>query len=193
MKVDLHAIYVKGVDGLSHQYWVDMVPGSGPPVSAAEEEMFGEVIPNYYVEMDGVLADLLTMADENTTVILTSDHGHSGPKPQGESYRIGIAMHDPTGVLVLWGKDIAAGVELEEPSVLDITPTILALWGMPVADDMDGRVLTEAIEPSFLRGHPVEHIETYETGSRSDEAEEPIESPLDDEVRERLRALGYID
>jgi arylsulfatase A-like enzyme len=104
-------------------------------------------------------------------------------------------MHDPTGVLALWGKDIAKGQELMDASVLDITPTLLALCGLPVADDMDGRVLTEAIDGDFLRGHPVRTIETYEPdgGSSGDDEREPIESPIDEEVRERLRALGYIE
>jgi hypothetical protein len=195
MPVDFSAVYMKGLDGVCHLYWVDMVPGSGPPVTDSESRMFGEVIPRYYEEMDRVLPDLLKFADENTTVILTSDHGHSGPKPQGSGYRMGIAMHDPTGVIVLWGKDIAHGVKLNDPSVLDVTPTILALLGMPVADDMDGRVLAEAIEPAFLAKHPVERTATYEpeNGSGVTEGQEPIESPLDEEVRERLRALGYID
>ncbi|MBN2564379.1 MAG: alkaline phosphatase family protein [Candidatus Eisenbacteria bacterium] len=195
MPVDLFAVYMKGVDGVCHLYWVDMIPGSGPPVSDAETEMFGEVIPRYYEEMDLALADFIDKADENTTVILTSDHGHSGPKRYGDSYRMGIAMHDPTGVLVLWGKDIEGGVKMSEPSVLDITPTILALWGMPVADDMDGRVLIEAIDPAFLREHAIGRIATYEpeAGSSDADGHEPIESSLDEEVREQLRALGYID
>ena len=104
--------------------------------------MFGDVITRYYEEMDGVLAGFIEMADENTTVILTSDHGHSGPKPIDDYYRWGIAMHDPTGVLAFWGKDIAGGQELVDASVLDITPTILALCGLPVAEDMDGSVFT---------------------------------------------------
>jgi arylsulfatase A-like enzyme len=104
-------------------------------------------------------------------------------------------MHDPTGVLAFWGKDIAGGRELADASVLDITPTILALCGFPVAEDMDGSVLTEAIDPDFLRAHPVRTIETYEPEREpTDVADrEPIESPIDDEVRERLRALGYIE
>ncbi len=79
--------------------------------------------------------------------------------------------------------------------MLDITPTLLALCGLPVAGDMDGRVLTEAIDGDFLRGHPVRTIDTYEPagGSRGDADSEPVESPIDDEVRERLRALGYIE
>jgi hypothetical protein len=56
-------------------------------------------------------------------------------------------------------------------------------------------VLTEAIDREFLRSHPVRTIETYEPagGSADVDDREPIESPIDDEVRERLRALGYIE
>jgi predicted AlkP superfamily phosphohydrolase/phosphomutase len=195
MPVDFHAVYLKGIDGVSHLYWVDMLPESGPPVSKEEASVFDDVIVTYYEEMDGVLARFLETADDNTTVVLTSDHGHSGPKKAGGGYRFGIAMHDPTGVLAFWGKDIAPGVELADPGVMDITPTLLALCGLPVAEDMDGRVLTEAIDPQFLRAHPVGTIETYESGEsdRSAEGQEPIESSVDDEVRERLRALGYIE
>ncbi|MFH1864674.1 MAG: alkaline phosphatase family protein [Candidatus Eisenbacteria bacterium] len=195
MPVDFYAVYLKGIDGVCHLYWVDMIPESGPPVTEEEKQTFGSVIASYYEEMDGVLAGFLEMVDENTTLILTSDHGHSGPKPVGDKYNWGIAMHDPTGVLALWGKDIAKGQELVDASVLDITPTLLALCGLPVADDMDGRVLTEAIDGDFLRGHPVRTIETYEpdAGSSGDDEREPIESPIDEEVRERLRALGYIE
>jgi hypothetical protein len=60
---------------------------------------------------------------------------------------------------------------------------------------MDGRVLTEAIDADFLAAHPVTTIETYEPeeGARGAGDTEPIESPIDDEVREQLRALGYIE
>jgi predicted AlkP superfamily phosphohydrolase/phosphomutase len=195
MPVDFYAVYLKGIDGLCHMYWTDMFPGSGPPATDDDIQMFGEVIPRYYEDMDRTLARFLAMADENTTVIVTSDHGHSGPKLVNGVYKMGIAMHDPSGVVILWGKDVAQGVELSVPSVLDITPTILAMCGMPVARDMDGRVLTEGIDQSFLNGHPVSWIDTYEPegGSREAASEEPIESPLDDQVREQLRALGYID
>jgi len=126
-------------------------------------------------------------------VIVTSDHGFSGPKLRGETYSFGIWMHDPTGVVALAGKDIARGRKLADPSVLDVTPTILALYGLPVADDMDGRVWTEAIDPAFLEAHPVGRIESYEGGeTKTTGDEEPAKSSVDDEVRERLRSLGYI-
>ena len=153
------------------------------------------MITGFYEEMDRVLEEFLAMADENTTAVVTSDHGHSGPKAAGDGYRFGVAMHDPTGVLAFWGKDIVTGAELVDAGVMDITPTLLALCGLPVGEDMDGRVLTEAIDPDFLNAHPVTTVETYEPaeGERDELGTEPIESPIDDEVREQLRALGYIE
>jgi arylsulfatase A-like enzyme len=94
--------------------------------------------------------------------------------------------------MVMWGKDIVRGRELPDASVLDITPTVLALWGLPVGEDMDGRVLTDAIEPSFLKAHPVRTIPTHEDAVKRQHSDEPIESPVDDEIRERMKALGYI-
>ena len=189
---DFFTAYLRGVDGPSHFFWVDMLPDSGPTATEDDAEAFGEVVPRYYEYMDGVLAEFLRLADDNTTVIVTSDHGHSGPKLRGDDYVWGIAMHDRTGFVCFWGKDIVAGRQLEAASVLDLTPTILALCGLPVAEDMDGRVLREAIEPDFLLAHPVDTVPTYETGARAVD-EEPIESSVDEEIREKLRSLGYIE
>jgi len=43
------------------------------------------------------------------------------------------------------GKHIKRNVEIKGASVLDITPTILELSGIPIGKDMDGKVLSEAI------------------------------------------------
>jgi len=193
LPTDLFALYLKGVDGASHQFWTDAFPESGPPPSDEEIEVFGEVIARYYEYADGVVGEFLDSVDPNTTLVVTSDHGHSGPKVRGDSYAWGISMHDPTGFFAVWGSDVAGGQELTGVSVLDITPTILALCGLPVAEDMDGKVLEQAIDPEFFRTHPVTSVATYETEASEGAPEEPIESSLDEEIREELRSLGYID
>lgn len=193
---DFYALYLKGADGACHQFWTDAFPESGPSPTEREIEVFGEVIARYYEYADEIVGEFLDLVDDRTTLIVTSDHGHSGPKQRGDSYAWGIAMHDPTGFLALYGKDIAGGQELARASVLDITPTILALCGLPVAEDMDGKVLEDAIDPGFLERHPVASIATYEHESADAESGGPgeaIESPLDEEILEELRSLGYID
>lgn len=195
MPTDLFAVYFRSVDGPCHSFWVHHFRDSHPAAAPEwEVEAFRDVIPRYYEYTDRILGELLELADDNTTIIVTSDHGFSGPKPmEGRRQpRAGIADHDPTGFVVLWGKDIVRGRELPDVSVLDVTPTVLALWGLPVGEDMDGRVLEDAIEPAFMKAHPVRTIPSYEEIVKRGHSAEPIESPVDEEIRERMKALGYI-
>ncbi|MBM3307499.1 MAG: alkaline phosphatase family protein [Candidatus Eisenbacteria bacterium] len=194
MPTDLLAIYFRSVDGPCHTFWVHHFPDSRPAsIPEWEVDALGEVIPKYYEYTDRILGEFLRLADDNTTVIVTSDHGFHGPRIVPGQSRAGIGDHDPTGFIVLWGKDIVRGREIADVSVLDVTPTVLALWGLPVGKDMDGRVLEEAIEPRFLKDHPVRTIPSYEEVVQRGHSAEPIESPVDDEIRERMRALGYIE
>jgi hypothetical protein len=58
---------------------------------------------------------------------------------------------------------------------------------------MDGRVLTDAIDPDFLDRQPVQFIESYDSllGRRPAEPVADTEVGLD-EVKKRLKDLGYI-
>jgi hypothetical protein len=102
--------------------------------------------------------------------------------------------HQPEGVVIVAGPGIKQGHKLREAHLADITPTMLALLGLPVGRDMDGKVLVDAIEESFLRAHPVTYIDSYEAGADRGTGEEP--AGLGDEereiVEERLRSLGYL-
>ena len=54
--------------------------------------------------------------------------------------------HDPRGMLMLYGAGVRPGSRVEECDTLDLAPTLLALLGLPKADGMTGRVLTEAFD-----------------------------------------------
>jgi hypothetical protein len=56
---------------------------------------------------------------------------------------------------------------------------------------MDGQVMVDAIEETFLQAHPLGYIDSYETEaySASDEGITPEER---DKVMDRLKALGYL-
>ena len=105
---------------------------------------------------------------------------------------IGIDMHRAEGVVILDGPGISRGKTIEGASVLDVTPTILALLGVPVGRDMDGVPLVSAFEPSLLKARPITYVDTYEMGDRMTPGG-PVESPVDDEIRELLKSLGYIN
>lgn len=122
--------------------------------------------------------------------------------PTGECYRYAELVstsektsgtHHPEGILIMAGPGIRAGATLEDARLTDIVPTVLALRGMLVARDMDGRVLTGAFDEA-IRGRLVEYVETYESETAAVVVDD---SGLSDEERslleERLRALGYIE
>jgi hypothetical protein len=53
-------------------------------------------------------------------------------------YGDGYAAHDPDGLLLAAGPGITAGAQGWSAGLLDVAPTLLALLGLPAADDMPG-------------------------------------------------------
>ena len=62
------------------------------------------------------------------------------------------------GVLVMHGPGIRQDERIYGAGLLDIAPTILHLFGLPVGRDMDGKVLLTAMESPA----PIERIESWE-------------------------------
>jgi hypothetical protein len=84
--------------------------------------------------------------------------------------------------------------EIAGASLLDVTPTVLALLGRPVGADMDGRVLADAIEAEHLARQPMRMIESYDALLGKSAAAPPEDTDVGLEiVNERLRDLGYIE
>jgi predicted AlkP superfamily phosphohydrolase/phosphomutase len=183
---DFMAVYFRGVDAVSHRYWDLDMPGTfSPPITDAEYQWLKGLIPNYYIFTDRLIGDFLKEADANTNVVLTSDHGFLGGGK-------GVMAHKLDGILFLQGPAVKQGVSISGATVLDITPTILALYGLPTAADMDGRPIEDALKSSVMKKIAKDNrLKTYET-ARAKPAGEPIASPVDQELRERLRSLGYI-
>jgi arylsulfatase A-like enzyme len=72
--------------------------------------------------------------------------------------------------------------------IQDVTPTLLDLLGLPVAEDLDGRVIPGVLSAEIDRGRVLHRIATYG-------APTPVETPEHDDpasFEEKLRALGYL-
>ncbi len=96
--------------------------------------------------------------------------------------------HDLQGILILSGPAFQKEGRLTNPTLLDIAPTVLYLLGFPISQEMEGKILTEAFNPSYLEDHSPKYVKKYEPF-------EPgrFELPIDDEkLKERLQRLGYI-
>jgi tetratricopeptide (TPR) repeat protein len=151
---DCTMVFHDMIDALGHHFMTYVSPRM-KHVSMREFMLFGGVMAAAYREQDRMLGELLDAAGEGTDVILLSDHGfHNGdsrPVMHGAAMsanRIAAeaAWHAPAGVLVMAGPGVRAGAVPLVPGLLDIAPTALALLGLPMGRDMDGRVLAGVIE-----------------------------------------------
>jgi len=95
--------------------------------------------------------------------------------------------HKPNGIFLGHGPSFSKGQWVDEPNIIDITPTLLSLLGLPIPDDVDGRVLKETFEPGFrpeILWTEAEQFKASE-GAGFSAAERA-------EIEERLRGLGYL-
>ncbi len=165
---DVCIVYLRGVDSVCHKFWAAAHRGEvGIPISHTDARVFGETVDLYYEYADEMLGELVEAYGDGATVIVCSDHGFEGPKPGKKPG--GINEHGPVGVLIAAGDGFRSGVEVGEANVRDVTPTILALYGLPVANDMDGEVFEEAFEPGYLARHGARNIPSYERMDRRTE------------------------
>ncbi len=101
------------------------------------------------------------------------------------------AGHTMNGICLIKGPLVRPGVQLSEASIVDVAPTVLYLMGEPIPDDMDGRVLSEAINPEWFAEHPPQYVAGQ---ARAHDLDVPTYADEESEqVEERLRGLGYLD
>lgn len=110
--------------------------------------------------------------------------------------------HRINGVFLAAGPDIAVNKFIHDVSVLDITPTLCYLAGVPLTRDMDGRISGQVIKKTFLENNSALMMEgwsdiTGQTGvGRKKIVLETMGADMGDGVEEvlleEMRALGYI-
>jgi predicted AlkP superfamily phosphohydrolase/phosphomutase len=190
---DLFAVYLVGIDPISHCFWHAWRPADFEGVPPEEAERFADVVPRAYELADRYLGDILAAIDKDTTVLVLSDHGFRSGRGRPVEGRYGSGIHSVDGVLLAAGPGVRRGGRIEGATVFDVAPTVLALLGIPPARDMPGRVLLEAFEQEVRDALRLERVETHRT------ARTPI--PIDEEAKrrpeerlylEKLRALGYL-
>lgn len=146
---DFMAVYYIGIDHFSHSF-MNFHPPKPTWISETEFELYRDVVNSAYRLMDLFLARLLQLASPDTNVVLLSDHGfhsdHLRPRhipgvPAGP-----CEQHRRLGILAMQGPGIRRDERIYGANLLDIAPTVLALFGLPAGEDMPGRVLAEAFE-----------------------------------------------
>ena len=160
-----------GYDVAGHSFYRYAHPEAFGDVGAEESRRYGRVLDRYASLLERWVGDIERDLGPGDVLVVVSGHGLS-PTPLWRRLvgtltgtRVGAASRNgaPDGILLVVGSGITPGAMMANASVLDVAPTILYLMGLPVARDMEGRVLTEMLEPAFARDNPVTFIPSYES------------------------------
>ncbi|MBQ99991.1 MAG: hypothetical protein CMO60_03925 [Verrucomicrobiales bacterium] len=189
---DFMAVYYRAIDEISHHF-MHYHPPQMAGIPDGDFEIYQHVINATYRAHDMMLQVLLQKAGPDTTVILVSDHGfHSDHLRPKFTPRVpaGITVwHRNQGVLLAKGPGIKPDSQVYGSRLLDIAPTILHAFGLPVGNDMEGRVLTELFQESL----PIQTIPTWENPDGSSRNRGSLTGEESQALLEQFVALGYIN
>ena len=191
---DFMAAYYIGIDHFSHGF-MNFHPPKPDWIDQRDFDLYSGVVAGAYRLMDLFLARLLELAGPETRVIVLSDHGfHSDHLRPSRIPRVPTGpatQHRPLGVLALAGAGIRRDERIYGVNLLDVAPTVLALFGLPAGEDMPGRVLSEAFEEPPSPGRiPSWDLVPGESGSHPADYKFPADDY--DRLIEQFVALGYV-
>ncbi len=191
---DFCTAYYDTIDRVGHDFMVFHPPRLENVRPDLYEPLKG-VMNAVYEFHDQMLGRLLELAGPEAHVMLVSDHGFlSGatrPVGPGDPAR----WHRNFGAFLLAGPGIRKDETIPGATLLDIAPTILTLFGLPVGRDMEGKVLVHAFEqpPAIQRIDSWEQVPdpVYDAWLQQTATEEDPEAAA--AAMQQLVELGYIE
>jgi predicted AlkP superfamily phosphohydrolase/phosphomutase len=123
-------------------------------------------------------------------------HGETIVEPLGDELLFLADLsgqHTMDGIFIARGPGIRRGVEVPTQQIADVAATTLYRLGHPIPSYLDGRVMTDILEPEWLSAHPVQTVEVAHPGQAEPPAMPGGYSAADEElITERLSGLGYL-
>ena len=172
---DVLTVYLPGLDIAAATL---LATGPSAPVATDLVRRL-DGLARYYRWLDGLVASLAGREPDPRVTMLV---GHPGRRPAGNGV---VAIDTPEAAAAPPG----AGERMAR--LEDVAPTILYALGVPVSRELPGRVLLALFPSGFREAHRLRLVPTY--GRRVSLAERRAQAPvLDDEMRDRLRSLGYV-
>ena len=195
---DLSVVYLPGLDIAQHALLVDGLAGLSDGLAARSDGLAApsdgraglsdaqkglspsalaarlEGLQAYYSALDRLLAPLLTPGP-GELVILVTEPGRVGGDGRAMMSVNGTAARSHQGSVSL---------------ATAAAPTVLYALGVPVSRDLPSAPLLELFDPGFAARYPLRYVATY--GRPSAASALRSGQPLDQEMIDRLRSLGYV-
>ncbi len=192
---DFMGVYYDAIDHFCHGF-MKYHPPRRPHIPERDYELYHGVVEAGYRFHDMMLGAMLKLAPQDTTVIVCSDHGfhsdHLRPVALPKEPAAPAIEHRDLGMFIVAGPGIKRDHLIHGATLLDITPTILTLYGLPVGKDMDGRPLLEAFEnpPQVTTIASWDNVPGDDARLSSDLHYDPLAAK---EAMDQLVALGYVE
>ena len=143
----------------------------------------------------GVAPDLtLGLRDSGFISLMRSSGGFVRKREQP------VGMHHPDGVFVACGAGVRRGARIDPVHLADIAPTVLHRLGLPVPQDLDGRVIDDMFTRTWNAAHPASiggatvAANGLAKAAAADSTElESDTSARDAELVDKLKMLGYME
>ncbi len=191
LQPDLMMVLLPGVDRISHHLWGNLEPPEKyPPRLRPDDDARAAglgAVQDYYRYVDAILGLLLEDFGPDDLVIVLSDHGFEA----GTALMYLTGKHETEaaidGIFFARAPGIASpGGTTGEIGVRDVTPTLLAWFGVPIGEDMSGTPMP-FFESSQRTTTIASHRDTViEKVTR-------VASGVEGEIIERLRMIGYLE
>ena len=192
---DFMAVYYDMIDHFCHSF-MKYHPPKLPGVDQNNYDIFKDAVTGSYIYQDMMLERKMKLIDEDTTVIIMSDHGfESGNKRILNMPKVQAAPsleHRQFGIFVASGPNIKKNKKIFGMGLMDVAPTILHHFGLPIGKDMDGKVILDV----FKDTPAPQYIESWdkEEGDFADLNHiEEADALSDEDTMQQLIELGYVE
>ena len=192
---DFMSIYYDLIDHFCHAFMTFHPPKqNGVPQDLFD--IYKDAVVGAYKFQDMMLGRSLELIDKDTTVIVMSDHGfESGHRRiiQMPDYPAAPALeHRQFGIFVAAGPELKKNTKVFGLGLVDVAPTILQMFDLPIGRDMDGKVAQDI----FVSHKQPKYIDSWEE-IKGDFGQLKsigvIDQMSDNETMEQLIELGYVD
>ncbi|MDQ3149375.1 MAG: alkaline phosphatase family protein [Chloroflexota bacterium] len=164
----LSAMRYTGLDTVGHYYLQYAQPA--PPRGVPEEERrtFAQVVDRYYAFIDAEIGSALAGMAKDDLLLVISGFGMESTgfakrwlaRVIGDADFSGTHERAPDGFMLAYGTAVQPG-RPQRGSIVDVTPTLLYFFGLPIARDMDGFARADLFIPEFSSVRPLSFVPSY--------------------------------
>jgi len=192
---DFMAVYYDLIDHFCHAF-MKFHPPKQKAIPQNMFEIYNDAVKSSYRFQDMMLERTMDLVDDDTTIIVMSDHGfESGHKRilKMPKYPAAPALeHRQFGIFVAAGPNIKRNEKVFGLGLIDIAPTILHMFKLPIGKDMDGKVALDIFEKQTKPKY-IDSWENVEGDFGQHKNTDEFDQLSDQETMQQLVDLGYIE